>query len=173
MKVAARVRFRVELGPGDRNRGNEIREFERKTETGEMKKKDRNIYIYTHKRGKKKGGIREKDEEGRRRHRRSPKGPFLSIRKRGLMCIGGPGTRGLSKVVVTTAVREGGSVEGFGALPRREHPLARELYYDHRYHTTERPRLVLVDALEEATERHGPRGGNRWNDPSCELAGRA
>lgn len=27
--------------------------------------------------------------------------------------------------------------------------------------------------LEEATERHGPRGENRWNDPSCELAARA
>lgn len=67
---------------------------------------------------------------------------------------------GSKRVVVTTAVREGGNVGGFGALPRREHPLARELYCDHRYHTTERPRLVLIGvwrrlqrgtALEEKT----------------------
>lgn len=67
---------------------------------------------------------------------------------------------GSKRVVVTTAVREGGNVGGFGALPRREHPLARELYCDHRYHTTERPRLVLLGvwrrlqrgtALEEKT----------------------
>lgn len=80
------------------------------------------------------------------------------------------------------------SVGGFGALPRREHPLARVLYCDHRYHTTEtRPRLVLVGVWrrlqrkgererKREREREGPRGENRWNDPavSCELAaGRA
>ncbi|KZC05525.1 hypothetical protein WN55_06739 [Dufourea novaeangliae] len=90
------------------------------------------------------------------------------------MCVGGPQTHGrrmgqrggVIRVgggrggMVATAVREGGSVGGFGDLPRREHPPARVLYCDHRYHTTERPRLVLVGvwrrlqkgaALEEKT----------------------
>lgn len=64
--------------------------------------------------------------------------------------------------VTATAVREGGSVGGFGALPRWEHPPARVLYCDHRYHTTERPRLVLVRAwrrLQRGTVLEEKTGG--------------
>jgi len=40
---------------------------------------------------------------------------------------------------------EGGGVGGFGALPRWKHPLARELYCDHRYYATVPPQLVLIE----------------------------
>lgn len=70
------------------------------------------------------------------------------------------------------------SVGGFGALPRREHPLARVLYCDHRYHTTEtRPRLVLVGVwrrLQRKGEREGegeggPSRRKQVERPGCEL----
>lgn len=55
--------------------------------------------------------------------------------------------------------REGDSVGGFGALPRWEHPLAQELYCDHRYHTIVPPRLVLIEVWRrpEKTATHSRR----------------
>ncbi|EFN70990.1 hypothetical protein EAG_09879 [Camponotus floridanus] len=58
---------------------------------------------------------------------------------------------------------KGGGVGGFGALPRREHPPARELYCDHRYHTTVPPRLVLV--------KQDDRGREEDEAPGCGVEG--
>ncbi|KYN41905.1 hypothetical protein ALC56_03663 [Trachymyrmex septentrionalis] len=50
-------------------------------------------------------------------------------------------------------------VRGFGALPRWEYPLARELYCDHRYYATIPPQLVLIEDDRSHEENEAPGDG--------------
>ena len=111
-------------------------------------------------------------EDVRSKEDREERDVPLPIRKRGLMCVGGPGI-GL--------VESGGNDSGARGWQRRRiwssatsgapscsRALLRSPIPHYRTSAVGTRR-----GLEEAPERHGPRGGNRWNDPSRELAGRA